>query len=472
MVVGGGISGLATAYHVSRAHPEAAVTVLESEREVGGTSRSDTVDGYTIDRGANGFLTNVPHTLELARELGLEAELQPAADAAKLRFLYYRDALRALPSSPGQFLSTRLLSLTAKLRVALEPFAPARDPAVDETVFDFASRRLGKAFAEVFIAPMVLGITAGDARSTSLAALFPRMRQLEDRHGSLIRGMLAGRREARRRAEEDRIRGGPAGPGGRLTSFREGGAGRLIQALRRQLGERVKTGAKVVTLKAVTPTDGSAHRYALELASGESLEGEVVVLAIPAYVSADLLEQLLPEVRTDLQAIPYAGVRVLGLGYPRSAVSHPLDGFGFLVPRGQGVRILGCLWTSSLFPNQAPTGRVLLRIIAGGVPDPEFVTLGNEEALQVVREDLRRTMGITAEPQMVRHIRWPRAIPQYTVGHQQRVERIMNALEKRPGLLLTGNSYHGIGLNDCTREARRVAEQVGALLEVPPVSTV
>jgi oxygen-dependent protoporphyrinogen oxidase len=152
-------------------------------------------------------------------------------------------------------------------------------------------------------------------------------------------------------------------------------------------------------------------------------------------------------------------VRVLGLGYAREDVPHPLDGFGFLVPRGEGVRMLGCLWTSTLYPWQAPDGKVLLRIIAGGVPDPDFVRLTDHEALAAVREDLRRTMGIVAEPEVAHHVRWERVIPQYVQGHRQRVARIMEAAEARPGLLLTGNAYHGIGVNDCVRDAGRVARE-------------
>lgn len=467
VVVGGGVSGLASAFRVREAVPGASLTVIEKQPDVGGIARSDEVDGYIVDQGPNGFLTNVPESVELARAVGLEDDLAPATDAAKHRMLFYRGELRSLPTGAGAFLGTGLLSPLAKARVALEPFIGRAPADADETVHGFAERRLGRAFADAFIAPMVLGITAGDAKLTSVGALFPRLKRLEDEHGGLFRGMLARRREARARPQ---TAGGPAGPGGRLTSFRGGGIERLIIALRRELGSVVRTGHAVTRIAAGGHADGDGRsddqsdgaRYRVEIDDGSVVSADVLIVATPAFVAAKLLADVLPEATDDLEAIPYAGVRVLGLGYAREHVPRPLDGFGFLVPRGQGVRILGCLWTSTLFPWQAPEGKALFRVIAGGVPDPDFVHLSDDEALEVVRNDLETTMGITAEPEMVHHVRWEKAIPQYWRGHRERVARIMAAAGARPGLHLTGNAYYGIGVNDCARDANRVAEAVRA----------
>jgi oxygen-dependent protoporphyrinogen oxidase len=430
--------------------PETDIVVYEREDSPGGTAQTDTVGGYTIDRGPNGFLTNVPDSVDLVQALGLEAELRSATEAVKHRFLFVREALQSLPTSPAEFITTPLLGLGAKARVALEPFAHRRDPNIDETVYAFAQRRLGTAFADAFITPMVLGITSGDAKSTSLESLFPRMRALEDRHGSLLKGMIYQQRQARKAAEEGRVRGGPTGPGGRLTSFRSGGVATLTKALGKALGPDLKLSIGVSGLRY------EKGAFSLKLDDGSAAKADAVVLATPAFVTARLVRDLAPEAVEDLLDIPYTGVRVLGLGYARADVPHPLDGFGFLVPPGQGVGFLGCLWTSTLFPDQAPEGKVLLRVIAGGVRDPNFVDLSDDEALESVRQDLYRSMGIAAEPEMVHHVRWPRAIPQYTVGHAERVKRIENALSKVPGLLTTGNAYHGIGLNDCVRDAERI----------------
>jgi oxygen-dependent protoporphyrinogen oxidase len=447
-IVGGGIAGLATAYYLGREGRE--VVVFEREAAAGGITQSDHLQGYTIDRGPNGFLTNVPETLELAKALGLADELAVAGELAQHRFLFKDGTLQALPTSPMAFVRTRLVSAKAKARLLLEPFAPKRPAGSDETVYEFAQRRVGTEFAEVFMRAMVVGITAGDAKAISLAALFPRMRRLEDDYGSLVRALLA--TVLRRRKGT----GGPAGPGGRLTSFQHGGIALLTHALAAQLGQRVRTGAAVVGLERCNKTGN----YTVILASGEQYQASAVVLATPAFVSADLLAPLLPETAAELAAIPYAGVRVLGLGFNRRDVPHPLNGFGYLVVPGEGQRILGCLWTSSLFPTQAPPGKVLLRVIGGGVFDPDFVTLDDAEALRIVQHDLRLSLGLTQEPEMVYQIAWPRGIPQYLVGHSARVARIMAAAQALPGLYLTGNAYYGVGLNDCVRDAQRVARAI------------
>jgi len=462
VVIGGGVSGLAAALGIKRSLPDVRVTVLEGEAEPGGCARSDRRDGYVIDRGPNGFLTNTHETHELAREIGLADELTPATDAAQKRLLWFDGALREAPTGPAAFLASEMLSPLGKARVALEPFVGRAPAGSDETVFDFAARRLGREFADAFVAPLVLGIAAGDARAISLRAQFPRLARLEDEYGGLLRGMLARRREARR--EPTRTVGGPAGPGGRLTTFRGGGVERLIEALRDELGAIVRTSATVTALS----RESHAAPWTIGLQDGSTFEADRVILATPSFVTARLLEAVAPSAAADLNAIPYAGVRVLGLGYDRIDVPHPLDGFGFLVPRGHGVRILGCLWTSTLFPWQAPEGKVLLRIIAGGTVDPGFTNLSDDDALRVARADLERTMGIVAEPEMIHHVRWENAIPQYPPGHQNRVARIMHEIAATPGLHLTGAAYHGTGLNDCVGDAARVAREVAdALAPVP-----
>lgn len=463
-VVGGGISGLTAAYQLTRERPDAEVLLLEKDGRVGGTATSDTVPdgasaGFLVDRGPNGFLTNVPDAYNLSLELGLGDELLPASAAAQKRFLYFRGRLVPVPGGAMDLLRSPLLSVPGKLRMALEPFLPAADPEREESVHAFATRRLGREFADVMVSPMVAGVSAGDARGSSLAALFPRMHRLEAEHGGLVRGMLAqqrARRKARARGEPAGPAGGPSGPGGRLTSFRGGGAGRLTEALGSTLGDRVRTGVSVERVEA-----GGERRLRLEPIG---LEADAVILAAPAYAAAAMLEQLAPAASEALEGIPYAGIRVVALGFERAHVAHPLDGFGFLVPPGQDLRILGALWTSTLFPPQAPDGAVLLRALAGGVRDPGFLDLSEDEAVATVRRDLETSMGLRAEPTMTHVVSWLRGIPQYTLGHRGRVAAAMEAAAEVPGLALTGNAYRGIGLNDCVRDARAVAREVAARL--------
>ena len=444
-VVGGGVSGLTAAYYLSK-HSDLEVTVLERSPQLGGKLGVSTPQGYTVDWAANGFLTNVTETLDLAQDLGLKAELEPAADAAKYRFLYKNGGLKPLPLSPPAFLKSDLLTPFGKVRAALEPLLGTHHEG-EESVYDFLKRHFGKQVADVFAGPFVLGITSGDARELSLDALFPRFRALEREHGSLIRGMIA----AQRRAKEENK------PKSRLTSFKAGGVSRLIHALGDALGERVRLGVGVERLE--PHSDG----YTLTLSSGETLDVDAVILATPAYISAGLIQPFLPDAATELQKIPYADVQVFGLGYDRADIPDALEGFGFLVPRGEGLRVLGVLYGSSIFPGQAPKGKVLLRVIAGGSVDPDFAQLSKGDALEVVKRELEISLGVTAEPEMVTRIPWPKGIPQYEIGHGERVKTVMQEVTKFPGLHLTGNAYYGVGVNDCVRDAKRVAD---AVLEV------
>ncbi len=435
-IVGGGVSGLATAFWLREAAPGATLCVLEKAPIAGGKVRSSLQDGFTFDWGPNGFLENAPDTLELVNALGLSDSLQRASEGAKARFVYHDGGLRPLPTSPSAFLKSELLSPIGKARALLEPWRGRRFEG-EESVHDFLKRHFGRGAARVFADLAVSGVSAGNARTLSLDALFPRFRALEREHGSLLRG----------------LRANPA-RGGRLTSFAEGGIGRLSGSLSQALGDELLTGAEVVALEPL----GTGYR--LELASGESLEALRVALACPAFVSAALLEPFAPEAAAILEGVPYADVGVFGLGYDRVDVPRELAGFGFLVPRGQNVRSLGVLWSSSTFPDQAPEGKVMLRVIVGGSLEPDFLALSDEEALKVVQRDLEVTMGISAEPELVAYMRWPRGIPQYELGHRHKLRRLREALSGHPDLFLTGNAYEGIGVNDCLRNARQLARQL------------
>lgn len=447
IIIGGGISGLATAYRLRKLRPDSEVIVLEAGDTPGGKVRTTVRDGYVVEWGPNGFLTNATDTRDLALELGLEAELRVASDAARKRYVFRDGGLRPIPTSPPALLRTELLSATAKVRAALEPVL-ARRHGAEETVSDFVARHFGRAIARDFAEPLVLGISAGDPDRLSLDALFPRMRQLEREHRSLLLGMIAAARKAPPR---------PAGRG-RLTSFRAG-TGQLIGALERALGDAIRTGFAV---ERVRPNESGG--LSIETAEGSRLDAAAAVLAVPAHAAARLVADAYSDAAPLLAGIPFAPVRVFGLGFDRIDVPRVLDGFGFLAPSGEGIRILGVLWSSAVFSDHAPRGKVLLRVLAGGVRDPAFAALDIDEALNAVREDLRTSMGIVAEPEFVEHVAWPRGIPQYELGHAAVVEEIERSLARSESapIALTGNSYRGIGLNDCVRDANRVAGVVAA----------
>ena len=455
VIVGGGLAGLGTAFFLQRARPDLQVTVLEKERDVGGKVRSSLTHGYTVDWAANGFLPNVPDTLDLVTELGLTGELREADPVARERYLYKNGALHKLPASPPAFLTSNLLLPSEKLRAAAEPLL-GRAHDGEESVYGFVARHFGRGVADAFAGPFVLGITAGDARELSLDALFPRFRALEREHGSLVRGLIAQQRSARQRAAENPDPNTPK----RLTSFR-GGSGRLVETLRDTLGRAVRSNTAVTAL---APTPGG---YELRCGDGQKLDADTVVLATPSFVAADLISPFAPTAAAALREIPYADAHVFGLGYNRIDVPNALGGFGFLVPRGEGVRVLGVLYSSSIFPGQAPEGRVLLRVIAGGSVDREFAALSPGEMMAAVRRDLRVTLGVVAEPEFAEHRPWPGGIPQYRLGHLLGVEQAETALAALPGLFLTGNAYRGVGVNDTVRDARNTARKVLAALAEP-----
>ena len=475
VVVGGGIAGLATAFELRRAAIDLPggldVRVLEASDRTGGNLRTERDAGYSVEWGPNGFLDSVPETLDLVERAGLTAELQRADPAAARRFLVRGGRLRELPSGPGNFLFSRVLSLGGRLRVLVEPFA-SRPPESDETVFEFARRRIGREAAAVLVDAMVSGVFAGDSRRLSLASCFPKMAAMEAEHGGLVRAMIARQRErkaARRHLEALRAEGqeapelsrpgGPAGPAGTLTSFRDG-IERFARGLESALGDAVEVRRPVRALTRVPDTG----RWRVEAEGGEPLEADVVVLAAPAPHAAPLLRPLDEELAAEIAAIPTAPLAVVALAYDAAALGGAPTGFGFLAPRGEGCRILGCLWDSSLFPGRAPAGKILLRAMVGGAQDPAAIALSDDELLATVRADLARAMGIQILPERHWIFRHRLGISQYVVGHGARLGRIAERLERLPGLELAGQSYFGVSMNSAAERAARLAPELVARL--------
>jgi oxygen-dependent protoporphyrinogen oxidase len=448
VVVGAGIAGLTVARELA-ADATIDVVVLEQAMRPGGNLRSEMLDGFLCEWGPNGFLDNAPATMALVRSLGLESALQPSDDRARRRFIFRDGRLHLLPHSPGSFLRSGLLSGRAKLRIAAEPFARTR-PEGDETVHAFAARRIGPEAADVLIDPMVSGIFGGDARRLSLRAAFPTMWELETKHGGLFRALWARRRAAR-------ASGAPMGsPLGRLTSF-AGGIETLPAALAQSLGSRLRLGAPVVGL---TNRPGMSPPWRVEIEGGQGMDADHVVLAGSPAVSARLTRKLDANLGAVLADIPTAPIIVVAIGYDVLALNHPLDGFGFLVPRGEGPRILGALWDSSIYPGRAPRGQALVRVMIGGAHDPAAMELGDEEITRAVRTDLRLVMGVNTVPRFMHVIRHPAGIPQYTVGHLDRLARIADGLERLAGLHVAGNGYRGVAINNCIAEAGPLAARI------------
>ncbi len=450
LVVGAGISGLTTAYFVGKERPQWKVVVCEGAPVVGGTMQTSYHEGFIVEHGPNGFLTNKPHTLELCRELGIEDQLLPSSDETRRRFIYTGGKLREIPLNPVKFLfASNILSPWGKLRMLGEFFMPPLKREVDESLSIFAIRRLGREVLERLLDPMVAGVYAGNPDQVSLKSTFPTIHNLEREYGGLIRGMIALKRERKR---EGRRTGGPAGPSGELTSFKSG-VGFLPKEISKRLKNNVLTGCPVESIQK------EKNGFMVLTSKGKRFEARKVLIAAPAYAAAAMVRGLSPSLADELGAIPYAPMGVVALGYSKAEVGRP-EGFGLLVPRGERLPILGVLWDSSIFPNRAPEEKVLLRVMIGGARQPELAMKEDNELMELAKEGVRITMGIEADPLFTEVFRYPKAIPQYVVGHQKRLERIEEILKQLRGLFLGGNAYRGIGLNDCVKNAKEVAHSI------------
>ncbi len=456
-IIGAGISGLCTAHYLVGALRSAGrsveIVLFEAETVPGGKMRTVREEGFHMEWGPNGFLTNKPHSLELVKELGIEDRLARSSDLARKRFIFSGGTLHRLPETPQAFFRSRLLSLPGRIRILGEPFAPAPPRGIDESLGDFARRRLGTEALEKLIDPMVTGIYAGDPDRMSLSSCFPLIHELERKYGGLVKGMIGVMRDRRKAGEKREM---SAGPGGVLMSFRNG-----VQELTDVLADRLSDGMHLgVKVNRVVRRNGKILLLLEEGGLRGEIDTDVAVLATPAYAAAEILGDQDPSFRRILSAIPYSPISVVALGYDREGLGNPLDGFGFLIPRGEKRKILGALWDSSVFPNRAPEGKTLIRVMVGGVRGPELAALPHADLIRLVRSELSITMGVAADPVLTRTFFHDRGIPQYLVGHGKVLERLGERLSEYPGLYLNSNAYRGIALNDCVLQSRLTAERI------------
>ena len=462
LVIGGGIAGLSAAYTAAcRLEGHGEVVLVERDRVLGGKAQSHRENGWMVEEGPNGFLDNDAGFRDLIRDLDLEAECVPAAKSAKKRFILYDGKLCEVGPNPIKMLSSGILGFGALLRVLREPriqgvrrgegsadtgSAHGR-AAPDESVDGFVRRRFGPQIAERFAAPMVLGIFAGDSRQLSMPAAFPQVTEMEERHGSVLRGMKAAKKERRKQA-----RHGAVQPAGGLHTFQSG-----MHMVARRLEERLAS-MPHVTLRpetTVTSVRRAGERYHVVMsASGSgsaspgteptSLDCDSIIFAVEAWAMADFIGTLAPEAVSALQGIEGPPVTVVGLGYDPQTSKYIPNGFGALISRGEGPRILGCLWESRIYPQRSPDGHVLVRAMLGGAVDPEAGRLDDDAALALVQREVAQLLGLEGAPIYSHVKRWSKAIPQYTLGHGERVAAVERAMTARPGLYLAGNSFHGV----------------------------
>ncbi|RKH06456.1 protoporphyrinogen oxidase [Corallococcus sp. CA053C] len=450
-VIGGGISGLVLAHRLRSQGTKA--VVLESAARVGGNVQSPAHEGYVLESGPNSFLDREPATRELAAALGVEARIRPADAAAKNRYIYTRGAMRKLPSSPPAFLTSDILPFSARLRVLAELFSGRGPAGVDESLAQLGRRHLGPEATTVLLDAVQTGIYAGDPEKLSAEATFPQLVKFEREHRSLILGAIRSQRAARKASAADADGGSKSKLTGLLSTF-DGGLGVLVDALAAALGDAVHTDAKV---EGLTPQASGWKVRVREHGRTVELLASQVVLAVPSHVAAGLLRPLDEPLAAKLEGIPYAPIAVVHLGFAPGATPKP-DGFGFLVPAVEGKAVLGTIHVSTTFPFRAPGGRVLLTCLMGGARRPDVVARDEDALVALAREELKAMTGLTATPELTRVVRWPRGIPQYTVGHLERLASLDAGLKRWPGLHLTGNAYRGVGVNDCIRDATRLGD--------------
>jgi protoporphyrinogen/coproporphyrinogen III oxidase len=455
VVVGGGMSGLATAHFIHRSLGEGVQTTLvESGPQLGGKVATQEFGGHLVDTGPDALLMRVPAMATLLKDLGFNDQL--VAPASLGAHVWSRGRLRRLPTGtlfgvPDRLVPlvrSQLLSPMGLARAALDLVLPRnRSLSDDPSIADLVAPRLGAQVFDRLVEPLLGGVHAGRAAELSARSTVPEIAALARKNRSLYLGL--------RRL---RHHGAPSSGGPVLITL-AGGLVRLIDALAAQLG---KADVRLNTNVTLVARDGAGYR--VDLADGQSIAADAVVLAVPAFVSSSLLADVAPEVATVLGEIPYVDVATIWLAYPPSAMGRPLDGTGFLIPPEEGKLLVGCTWSSAKWPHLSDDNLVLIRCMVGRRGDTRWLGMDDDALVRGVHEELVESMGLTSGPIHQSIQRWPNGMPQYVVGHQKRLDAVEAALGDLPGLYLTGAAFRGVGLASCVADAERTSQKVAAVL--------
>ena len=454
VIIGGGISGLAAAHRVKELNPAAEVTVLEASDRLGGTIQTEHRDGFLIERGPDSFISEKPQGITLAKRLGLESQLIQTNEEYRRSFIVRDGRLRAVPEgfqlmAPSRmwpFITSDIFSIPGKVRMAADLFLPRKSAngSSDESLASFVRRRLGEEALARMAQPMVGGIYTADPETLSLRATLPRFLEMEQKHRSLILAMA-------RQGRAQKI--GTSGARYSLfVSFARG-----MQTLVDALVTRINADLRVNTRAQRLSFD---HGWTISTDKEEQIKADAVCLAVPAYVAASLLEDIDKQLAQKLKEIKYASTATINFGYRRAAIKHPLNGFGFVVPFIEKRSLIACTFSSVKFSGRAPEDHVLLRAFAGGALQPEVFALDESEMSSRVEADLRELLGIREDPRFVEVAKWERSMPQYEVGHLDRISEIEKLVNQLPGLALAGNAYRGAGIPDCIRSGEAAAESL------------
>ena len=452
VIIGAGISGLCAAFWLKR--EGAKVLVLEEQMQPGGTIRTLHDRGWLVESGPNSALETTPLFSEMFEALDITRERVYADSSSDNRYILKGGSLRPLPMSPGAFLSTDLWSLRGKLRVLAEPFIGR--PEQEESIAQFVTRRLGKEFLDYAINPFVAGVYAGNPEDLSVRAAFPKLYALEEKYGGLVKGMIRGARERKRRAEKAKDRA-------KMFSFVDG-MQTFPRAIAKALGDSVILGSRVAGLGSASRTRRArGARFSITYVRKNRttrVRADAVVVATPAHAAAGLTEEIVPLLGQQLRRVYYPPVAEVFLGFREEQIGRALDGFGFLVPARERRRILGTIWSSTLFPGRAPKGHVALTTFVGGSRQPEVLRMSDKQLVVTVAEELQQLMGADGRPTYSKVVRWDKAIPQYTMGYQSILDAVERAEAEVPGLFFCANFRGGIAVGDCVMSGRRTAELI------------
>jgi oxygen-dependent protoporphyrinogen oxidase len=459
-IIGGGISGLAAAFELEERRSAGATidyVLFEATARLGGVLRTENIDGCIVEAGPDSFITEKPWATDLCRALGLGDQLIGSNDTDRKTYILTRGRLVEMPDGlmfmvPTKILPTGLsplFSWKTKLRMTQELFHPPRAAAQDESVAAFVERHYGSEMVERLADPLLSGVYGGEAASLSVRAVLPRFAEMERTHGSLGRAMLAARRNARKK-----IPAGPRKPAPPLfTSLKNG---------MQHLAETVVSRLTPASLLVNTPVQALQREAGSWVVSAglQSDEFDSVIVALPAPAATQVLRIASPELSAELAAIQYSSSITVGLSYDRDVRNGLPPGFGFLVPRSEGKKLLAATFVHNKFPHRAPEDRALLRCFFAGANAEDIWTLGDDQIIGIVRNELQQILGVRAEPLFARVYKWKSAMAQYGVGHLDRLDRMERLRQQLPGLALAGNAYRGIGVPDCVRSGRDAAKQL------------
>jgi oxygen-dependent protoporphyrinogen oxidase len=467
VIVGGGITGLSAAFYAQKHAVEnnlpVDITLIEKSETFGGKIQTLHRDGFVIEKGPDSFLARKLPIIELSKDLGLEDELVGTNPKAKKTYILHNGRLHRMPPGlvlgiPTQltpFIRTGLISIAGKARAALDLVLPRRTDPSDESLGDFLERRLGKEVLDHIAEPLLAGIYAGDTHSLSLKTTFPQFRAIEQKHRSLILGMIASKKNAPDTSDVPEIAKKSI-----FLTYKTG-----LKTLVDRLVEKMEH-VHLLNNRSVSSIDTLEQGgYRLTLDNDQQIEADAVILALPPSISSRLLPNL--STADKLKEIRYVSVANMIMAFDQKDIPTTLDGSGFVVPRKEGRYITACTWTSSKWVHAAPEGKVLLRCYVGRSGDEEIVNNTDEELQKKVRHDLKELMGITAEPMFYEITRWSNSMPQYPVGHLDQLKRVREDLASTmPGILLTGSGYHGVGIPDCVRQGKEAAQEAYHLLQL------